>query len=49
MCNKTYCPDHRHYESHNCQEFYQQNKSNQLFTGEMEKLFHDIAKENKVK
>ncbi len=58
MCNKVFCPDHRHYESHNCKEYYEQNKSNQLFTGEMEKylvmhnmnkLFHEIAKDNKVK
>jgi hypothetical protein len=54
LCNNTYCPDHRYYETHNCQVFLSQKNTTQLFSGEMEKYliqhnmnknFNDITKQ----
>ena len=58
LCNITYCPEHRHYESHDCSIFKLQRDSSQLFSGEFEKyiilhnmnkVFDDIAKNKDIK
>ena len=46
LCNNNYCPDHRLYETHNCQVFLSQKDTTRLFSGEMEKYLtqHNMNK-----
>ncbi len=58
LCKITYCPDHRHYETHNCSIYNLQKNDSQLLSGEFEKymvlhnmnkIFDDITKNKDIK
>jgi hypothetical protein len=58
LCNSIYCPDHRHYETHDCSVYKSQKNESQLFSGEFEKylilhnmnkIFDDVAKNKDIK